>query len=74
MNSLDVLQVVNLVDLDGDLFLLDESEELFRVMRKFLSGADVAKDLRSEELDTFRGEFAVERRYDQPTKDRTIVG
>jgi hypothetical protein len=59
MNSLHVLQVVNLVYLDGDLFLLDKPEKFLGVVGKFFARADVAKDLRSEELDAFRCEFAI---------------
>lgn len=59
MNGLNVLQVVDLVNLDGDLLLLDEPEEFFGVMGEFFSGADVTKHLRSEQFDAFRCEFAV---------------
>lgn len=59
MNGLNVAQVVDLVDLDGDLLLLDEPEEFFGVMGEFFSRANVAKHLRSEQFDAFRCEFAV---------------
>lgn len=59
MNGLNILQVVDLVNLDGDLLLLDEPEEFFGVMGELFPRADVAKDLRSEQLDAFGCEFAV---------------
>lgn len=59
MNILNVLQVVDLVNLDWNLFLLDETEELLGVTDELFSLGNVSKDMGPEQLDAFWRELAV---------------
>lgn len=56
-----LLQGIDLVDFDLELAGLEQPEQLIDVELKFLASVDVAKQGRTGDLDTFRGEPPAKR-------------